>query len=641
MTDVLPYPVPEVERAVTLLRPTRSYRQGVFGLPSPDDPPGTCYVLNDVDKSLAADHQVHAHHTAGTRNLVVQAPLANLTDRPKDIDEPNVLVFDESGQNAVAIWRMREPLYNEKVAQHIAIRLGGKLVPEHHYVPLGPKVVVNHDGYFAPVVPPEQSPGPLKVLDTPLAEIAARYPKVRSEAWEAVGTDGDYRERAPLGDGHKDRSRSGTEYWLLLHLAGAGLTDDELFTIWSKEAIGAYLREQGRGFVSRFARELARVRNKVAVNRLLEKALVRVEKPADDGSREIVPLPDPIPARPIIVRGLLQRKIVTLIAGKGGDGKSLFTLQASVAFAVGRAWGGYEPVGPLKVLYINNEDDREEVQRRLAAVCRELGVDPAELAGRFHHYSGDNLVLAKKEPGPGPEMLAKTDGFESLAGWCRQESYDVIVLDPLVEFFDGLDENDNQHMAFFMRTIRELARETSAAILMVHHFRKSGVGGESDSMRGGSAIVNSCRLALTFERDDKTVPAKAGKVIRVTGAKANYQPLAKPAFFEFVTHEVNDLDTVAALRPVDVPEAEAFEQWDDLVALVARGNAEGLPFSLATKGPSGRRLDKAVAERFEMPEETARKVISRAAGLGKIIEATATVNKEKVTVWAVGGEVPF
>lgn len=643
---------PQVERAAVLeyLRPTRAYHPGshTYSLPTSEDDERTCYVINDVDTSVPSHQPVKGYHVGAPRAFAVEGDLLLLTERrPPDVPKPNVLVLRGEGL-AIGIWRLREPSPTINPAKQIAARVGGQPLPEHGYIQFSHVIDFDpeHD-YALPEVAKVGPVGVLRKIDIDLDAVANRCPSIKSEAWEAITqTNGDFAKlgRLPLGPTHTDLSRSGTGFWLLIHLAGAGLSDDELFTIWATEPIGEYARDKERDFVPAMQREIARARQRVATEKAVE--LLRPVPPAAKGDWNLSPLPDPIPARPIIVKGLLQRQVVTLVAGKGGDGKSLFTLQMAVAAALGVSWAGFEPVKPLKVLYINSEDDRDEIQRRLAAICIEMGVDADVLHGKLHHWPVGQIHFVERLPGPGEQALP-TGRAKELVGYCQQEGYDIVVMDPLVEMGKGINENDNNDMMALMSVMRDIARRADVALLLVHHFRKQGVGGDADSMRGGSAIVNACRLALTFERlgADSSAPrfkdVKPENVIKITGAKANYQPKNGAQYLAFVPHQVNEQDWVAALKPLELTPAETFEEWDALVQLVAQGNEEGRPWSPATKGPKNRRLDEGVAARFSMTIETARKVIAAAAGHGRIIEGEATVNKEKVRVWQVGGEVPF
>jgi len=67
--------------------------------------------------------------------------------------------------------------------------------------------------------------------------------------------------------------------------------------------------------------------------------------------------------------------------------------------------------------------------------------------------------------------------------------FDFIMLDPLIAFFGG-DENNNSQAREFMNLLTEWADKEDKAILVVHHNNKSVTGG----IRGASAFVDAVRL---------------------------------------------------------------------------------------------------------------------------------------------------
>jgi RecA-family ATPase len=95
---------------------------------------------------------------------------------------------------------------------------------------------------------------------------------------------------------------------------------------------------------------------------------------------------------------------------------------------------------------------------------------------------------------------AVTDWFDGyLARLWKQESRFGAMLDPIAELHE-LEENDNVQMAKLMGMMRSVARETKAAILLLHHASKASVDAGKKSAatatRGAGAIVNSARVSM-------------------------------------------------------------------------------------------------------------------------------------------------
>jgi hypothetical protein len=101
-------------------------------------------------------------------------------------------------------------------------------------------------------------------------------------------------------------------------------------------------------------------------------------------------------------------------------------------------------------------------------------------------------------------------------------------VDPFAETFEG-DENSNSELKWAAVLWRRIARETGAAVMLVHHTRKFGAeAGNMDSARGGSALVGVARIvstlfamtkeeAVIYEVDEE----EGYKYLRFDDAKAN------------------------------------------------------------------------------------------------------------------------
>lgn len=82
------------------------------------------------------------------------------------------------------------------------------------------------------------------------------------------------------------------------------------------------------------------------------------------------------------------------------------------------------------------------------------------------------------------------------------DTYDLIILDPLIAFFGG-DENNNGHARFFMQLFTEYAGKTGKTIIFIHHSTKGTSGS-----RGAGAIVDAARLHYEVDR----IKDKEGKI---------------------------------------------------------------------------------------------------------------------------------
>lgn len=180
---------------------------------------------------------------------------------------------------------------------------------------------------------------------------------------------------------------------------------------------------------------------------------------------------EPIPWR---CEGLAADGFLTILAGRGGEGKSWLTL----ALACGVARGGNAAgIGCTKgrAILFDAENGAKLIGRRLRAaqVGADLDVQPVEVGG---------LSFAKD------------------AAWFRQiiDEYkpQLVIFDSLRVLSSGAKEDDSGEMEPIVTRLKQLARDTGCAIILVHHRGKS----ESSDYRGSSVILDQGDLLFTLGR---------------------------------------------------------------------------------------------------------------------------------------------
>lgn len=236
-------------------------------------------------------------------------------------------------------------------------------------------------------------------------------------------------------------------------------------------------------------RALASNLKRTAGEKAVADVLAPVEAEEDEKVLKIKVLKaHPLPGvREWLSPGFLMYGHITLLSGRGGDGKSLLALQTAVSVAARVESCFWTPYESRKVLYVCAEDDLDEVKRRLYAIQETLGVTDEDIAGRlFLVVNGTLYLVARNEPteeNPGGK-IELTALAKKLAKHIKEHDIGLVILDPLIEMHIGLDENSNADMANFIVTIREMCRKTKAAFLIVHHSQE-GLGSGRDGRRPG------------------------------------------------------------------------------------------------------------------------------------------------------------
>lgn len=210
--------------------------------------------------------------------------------------------------------------------------------------------------------------------------------------------------------------------------------------------------------------------------------------------------------------------------------------------------------------------------------------------------------------------------------------------------------------------LRRLARLRSIPLLIVHHSRKGASGGDQDGARGGSALVNACRVVVTLDRmsDDehrRISPLQPKeRYIRVTGAKANYAGRIGDRWLELVPVELATGDWSPGLRRIEFGQVDegfdvqTWEHRDELLRMVGEGRGGGRLWSSKLTGPRHARLDAAVMDRLGLDAGQARDVLARFESAGLIARGQQCGDDRKPTeVWMLPGaefpegtaEIPF
>jgi hypothetical protein len=189
----------------------------------------------------------------------------------------------------------------------------------------------------------------------------------------------------------------------------------------------------------------------------------------------------------------VPRDEVTLLGAHGGSGKSTLALVLAACAAAGRECLSL-PTRPQVAAYYSAEDPAAILLHRLGKVCRELGIDPAEIEGRLHLFDmtgGDPVLYRAGNP------TARLD-------WLREQvqtlGVGLLIVDGASDTFDD-NEISRPHVRGFMRSLRGL---DCTVILVAHIDKQAAKGNGGDQNYSGSTAWNNSarsRLALLPNTD--------------------------------------------------------------------------------------------------------------------------------------------
>jgi hypothetical protein len=204
--------------------------------------------------------------------------------------------------------------------------------------------------------------------------------------------------------------------------------------------------------------------------------LANPKSPAPASVRSLAQLLEQQPlAMPSLVEpGLLPAQGILFLGGEPKLGKSLLVANLALSLAAGADRLGFPIPSARRVLICQFELPLPQFVSRLSAMRRTLG--PAA----DHH-----LFVDTRSAG---HLLSTPQGLNHFLAAAQAAAAEVIVLDPLYSTHDQ-DENDTRAMAALCQSLLRLRDATRAALIVVHHVRKSINRHEIGSaFRGSSAL---------------------------------------------------------------------------------------------------------------------------------------------------------
>jgi hypothetical protein len=172
--------------------------------------------------------------------------------------------------------------------------------------------------------------------------------------------------------------------------------------------------------------------------------------------------------------GLLPPQGILFVGGEPKVGKSLLVANLALALAAGEDRAGFRVPAARRVLICPFELPVPQLVSRLATMRRALGA-----------AADQNLLVDTRAAG---HLLSAPQGLNHFLVAAREAAAEVIVWDPLYSTHDQ-DENDTRSMAALCQSLLRLRDASQAALIVVHHVRKS-VGRDEigRAFRGSSAL---------------------------------------------------------------------------------------------------------------------------------------------------------
>jgi hypothetical protein len=249
-------------------------------------------------------------------------------------------------------------------------------------------------------------------------------------------------------------------------------------------------------------------------------------------------------------------------------GKSSLALVEAVAMATGKPLLGIA-TKPRRVWYVNLEDPRGEIERRVAAICLHFDLREQDFGDRLFFDGREIEIILATQTKTGTTITEPVAA--ALTASLRDGQFDAFIVDPFVSTH-RVSESDNMAIDAVAKKLGAIAGEANCAIELIHHVRKTG-GQEVtvEDGRGASALVNATRSSRVLNRMSKDEADKAGigdergYYFRAdNGGKANLVPPAAMATWYRLANVplgngsddgIDDQDYVGVVTPWKWPDA--------------------------------------------------------------------------------------
>ncbi len=212
----------------------------------------------------------------------------------------------------------------------------------------------------------------------------------------------------------------------------------------------------------------------------------------------------PQPPIDYVVEGVFSAPSVSLLVGDGGCGKTWLAIDLAVSVATEQQWLDFGVTGG-PALIIDEEMGEGPLMRRIGEALRGHGAGDTTRLAFICHSRFD---------------LWELNDVTAIIAAIREVGARLVVFDALMELLPGRDENSVKDVLPGLMALRDVATETGAALVVIHHANKSG------GYRGSSALKGAV--------DNLLLMTKQGGLVTVATEKARFtEPYTFGASMQF------------------------------------------------------------------------------------------------------------
>jgi RecA-family ATPase len=278
---------------------------------------------------------------------------------------------------------------------------------------------------------------------------------------------------------------------------------------------------------------------------------------------------EPVPQQDWAVLDRIPLRQCALFSGQGASGKSTIQLHLSAAHVLGKDWLGVLPE-PGPAIFIDAEDDKQVMHRRLAAVANYFQVTFKELATAGLHLislSGRDAVIATVSRNG---KIEGTDLYRQILEAARDIKPKMIGIASSANVFAG-SEIDRSQVQQFVSLLTGVAIVANGSIVLISHPSLEGIKSDT-GLSGSTQWHNSVRARFYLKGTKPNDGEEPDTDIReLVFRKNNYGPVSASVVLRYQRGLFLPLAGMASLDKI-AHEAKAEEVFLDLLKRFTRDN---------------------------------------------------------------------
>lgn len=190
--------------------------------------------------------------------------------------------------------------------------------------------------------------------------------------------------------------------------------------------------------------------------------LCEFERPSEEDPNEL------------LFRRFLCRGGGMLLVGPTGIGKSAFTMQAVIQWAIGLPVFGIQAAWGLKTLMIQAENDAGDIAEFRDGVLRGLDLTPEQAK-----EATERIIVCTNDSSQGAKFFKKV-----VRPLLEEHRPDLLVIDPALAYLGGETNSQRDVGGFLRNELNPLLKEFEVAAIIIHHTNKPPSGKEKSTWQG-------------------------------------------------------------------------------------------------------------------------------------------------------------